>query len=329
MTLRVADFAEDFQISQNGTEYGLSQLADDDKEELVLELEELADEEAPDEEVVLLMDEDTISDLLPGANVPMMRKEEIEDAHEPDWENDRDATYFIVYLEDRVSKVPAHSGNTTVGCEKAISYFRRLDKELSDAVRGDEDNKIDEQAAESLRDTIYDSISRLEDAHDQLMGKYKKKAALRVGKKVVARIKDGTDIQYFISVGSLSGDETLLQVEVDEPTNKQVAQFVEGQKLQGDFQKEASAGVYLFEDPFLHSITRLLIQGHITHGKDMNEIYGELKTKYDFTPREELSIHELLYQKGFPLIKDFARVGEDKVRPQDNLGTTQSAEYYS
>lgn len=323
MTVKKADFQETFQMTPHGSDYDLNQLAEDNME---MELEE----SELDDEVVLVMDKEDLERMLPGSNIPMLDDDDDEEEEEPkDWENDGDHAYFIVYMKDRLNEVPSWSGSTTVGCEKAISYLRRLDKELSDAIRSDEDNKVDEQEAESLRDTIYDYISRLEDAHEKLMDKYKKKAQLCVGKKVVARIKDGKDIQYFMSVGTPDGEETLLQVQVVEPTDAQVQQFVEGEKLKGGLQKEAGAGIVLFEDPFLHSITRLLIQSHITHGRDMNEIYGELKVKYDFTPREELSIHELLHQKGFPLIKDLGRLGEDKVRPQDGLGVNHHTEYYS
>jgi hypothetical protein len=322
MTVKKADFQDTFQLSPHGSDYNLSQMADD---EVLLELEE----PNMDEEMVLVMDEDALARMLPGSNVPMMKDDQEEEELPKDWEHDKDHGYFIVYMQNKLDEVPSWSGTTTVGCEKAISYLRRLDKELSEAIRGDEDNKIDEQEAEGLRDTIYDYIARLEDAHDQLMGKYKKKAQLCVGKKVVARIKDGKDIQYFMSVATPDGEETLLKVEVVEPSDEQVAQFVEGEKLKGGLHKEAGAGIVLFEDPFLHSITRLLIQSHITHGRDMNEIYGELKGKYEFTPREELSIHELLHQKGFPLIKDLGRLGEDKVLPQEGLGVNHHTEYYS
>lgn len=280
------------------------------------------------EDTVVMIDEDDLGELLPGSSVTLETAEEA--GHEPDWLNDGDHTVFLVYLKDRLDHIPEHSGNTTVGCERAISYLRKLDKELSDAIRSDDDNKIDESEAEDIRDMIYDYISKLEEAHDKLMGKYKnKKASVRVGKKVVARINDGTDIQYFVSVANANGEEMLLPVSVEEPTDAQVAQFVQGEERSSDMQKSAGAGVYLFEDPFLHSITRLLIQSHITHGKNMEDVYANFKEKYSFTPREELSIHELLYQKGFPLTKDLGRLGEDSVKRQDGKGVEYSTEYFA
>lgn len=325
--MKTADFKEMFQINESESDYDMAQLADD-KDDDVLVLEEVMDDDMEDEEVVIMLDEGDMKDMLPGSHAPAPHEDE-EESVSRDWEHDGDHAYFVVYMKDRLDQIPEHSGTTTVGCEKAISYLRKLDKELSDAVRTDEDDKIDEQEAESIRDMIYDYINKLEDAHDKLMGKYKKKAGLKVGKKVVARIKDGQDIKYYIAVGSASGEETLLPVDVEEPSDKQVAQFVEGEQLKNNMKKAAGAGVYLFEDPFLHSITRLLIQGHITNGKDMREMYAELKNKYAFTPREELSIHELLYQKGFPLIKDLGRIGEDAVRPQEGRGFEHATEYFA
>lgn len=285
---------------------------------------ELDDE---DSSLEFVLDEEDTDNFLPGSSVYLEKSEdEKEESQERDWENDKDHSYFLVYMAKKLDEVPSWSGTTTVGCEKAISYLRKLDKELSDAIRSDEDNVIDEQEAEQIRDTIYKYVSNLEDAYDDLMKKYEKKAHVKLNKKVVARIKDGQDIQYFASVASSSGEETLLKVELVEPTDSQVQSFISGSD---GMNKSASAGVVLFEDPFLHSITRLLIQGHITNGKDLSEMYAELKEKYDFTPREELSIQELLYQKGFPLIKDLGRMGEDGVRPQDGLGFEHHTEYYS
>lgn len=298
--------------------HDLSQMAEDKESFEIME--------PSDDDMILVMEEEELERMLPGSDKPMTNDDEQEEKLK-DWEHDGDHAYFVIYMQEKLEDVPSWSGTTTVGCEKAISYLRKLDKELSEAIRSDEDNKIDEQEAESIRDTIYEYVARLEDAHEQLMSKYKKKAQLAVGKQVVARIKDGQDIQYFISVATADGEETLLKVSVLEPSDAQVAQFIEGEQF--SMNKKAGAGVGLFEDPFLHSVTRLLIQGHITHGRDISELYSELKEKYDFTPREELSIQELLQQKGFPLMKDLGRLGEDKVRPQEGLGVNHHTEYYS
>lgn len=253
----------------------------------------------------------------------------VEEPRETTWEDDSDHAKFLVYLHNKLSQIPPHSGQTTVGCEKAISYLKRLDREISKAIQGDEDSNIDEPAAEKLRDMIYDYIDQLEGAYEVLIDKKKKrkKASLKLGKKVVARFNDGNDLQYFVSVSS-GGEETLLPVELDEPTNEQVTAFLNAQKE--SLTKEAhSAKVTLVEDPFLHAITRILINSHVSHGRNIEDVYAGLRDKYKFTDREELSIQELLTQKGMMLTKDLARIGEKDVTPFDGKQIDVSTEYFS
>lgn len=270
--------------------------------------------------------EDGVPDLIPGSSVAIVELDDVDEDRELDWENDGDHSKFIEWFKEQlVQNLPKHSGQTTVGCERAIAALNRLNRELSKAIQTDVDGVIDEEEAEELRDQIYDWVDKLEEAKDKLVEKKRKKKAssVRVGKEVVARINDGQNIQYFIAVGS--GDqETLLEVKLAEPTDAQVQKFVEGEALS----KKAGAGITLVEDPFLHSIVRLLITSHITNGKDMEKVYASLKDKYSFTPREELSIHELLHQKGFPLIKDLGRLGEETVSKTDGAGIEHVDHYY-
>ncbi len=251
----------------------------------------------------------------------------VDELKERDWENDGDHAKFIAYIKTRLDNIPRHSGQTTVGCERAIAYLKRLDRELSRAIQSDDDNVIDEEEAERIRDTILDFVAKLEDAYDKLSARkserFKKKAEVRVGNTVVARINDGVDIKYYLSVDAGEGEE-FLPVKLAEPTDAQVQMFALGERE--DMVKSASSKIVLFEDPFLHSITRMLINSHVSAGKDIEEIYDRLKKKYNFTPREELSIQELLMEKGFPMQKDLGRIGED-ADPTDQKGVEYNAVY--
>lgn len=254
---------------------------------------------------------------LPGAQFKMTAPEEEE--RDTDWENDGDHCKFLSYMKNKLSNIPQHTGNTTVGCERAIMFLKRLDKEISKAIQSDEDNIIDEQEAEDLRDMIIDYIDKLEEAHSKLLSDKKpKRASVKIGKEVVARLNDGQNIQFYIPV--IKDDvEELLPVSVAEPTPEQVQLFVAGED-ESTITKEAySAKIVLFEDPFLHSITRVLINSSVSAGRNMEDVYQHLKKKYAFTPREELSIQELLLQKGVPIYKDFGRLGEP-ADPADGKG---------
>ena len=278
-----------------------------------------------------------IEDIVPGADlvVVMPDEEEVKESHDQerkrDWENDGDHGGFIEYVRHRLDNIPRHTGQTTVGCERAIAYLKRLDREISRAIQSDDDNVIDEEEAEKIRDTIMEFVSKLEDAYDKLSskknGKFKKKASVKVGNQVIARIHDGVDIRYYVTVDTGEGDE-LLPVALAEPTDEQVQIFALGETGEALIKEAGSAKIFLFEDPFLHAITRLLLNSHVSAGRDIEKVYAGLKDKYDFSPREELSIQELLLQKGFPMFKDLGRLGEDQdPTTQDGVdfGTTYHA----
>lgn len=264
---------------------------------------------------------EVIEDMVPGADVVIILpdEEEVEQAAEEkkelDWENDGHHGGFMQYVRKRLDNIPRHTGQTTVGCERAIAYLKRLDREISRAIQSDDDNVIDEEEAEKIRDTIMEFVSKLEAAYDKLSSKksdkFKKKASVKIGNEVVARINDGLDIKYYISVDAGDGEE-FLPVTLAEPSDDQVQIFALGERESGLVKEAGSAKVYLFEDPFLHAITRLLLNSHVSAGRDIEKVYAILKKKYNLNEREELSVQELLLQKGFPMFKDLGRLGEDQ-----------------
>lgn len=284
-------------------------------------VEVLEDTDFLDEAVEIL------EDMVPGADlvIVMPDDDDVEESNEKqrelDWENDGDHSHFIQHLRTKLDNIPKHTGQTTVGCERAIAYLKRLDREISRAIQSDDNNVIDEEEAEKIRDTIIEFVSKLEEAYDKLTskrsGKFKKKSSVKVGNQIIARINDGLDIKHYISVDDGDGDE-LLQVSLAEPTDEQVQVFALGDESDALVKEAGSAKIFLFEDPFLHAITRLLINSHVSAGRNIEVVYGDLKSKYAFTSREELSIQELLLQKGFPVFKDLGRIGED----QDHTGSS-------
>lgn len=277
--------------------------------------------------------EEVLEELMPGTDLTAEEinpPKEVEEERESDWEHDGDHRHFIVYMKNRLGGLPRHSGNTTVGCERAISYLKELDKEISKAIQSDKDNVIDEEEAENIRELIHDYVSKLENRHGELTSKrserYKKKASVKVAQEVVTRIKDGTDIQYYIEVDNGFDLPQMLPVSIAEPTEEQVQKFARGEQ---SLTKEAqTARIVLFEDPFLHAITRIPINSSVSAGRNIEDVYSNLKKKYAFTPREELSIQNLLVEKGMPIFKDFGRLGEP-ADPADGKGVEFSTTYYA
>ncbi len=271
-------------------------------------------------------DDDFFGDLMPKTIITI-EPEPDEPQRETTWEQDLDHTKFLGHVADKIKSMPQHSGTTTVGCEKLISYLRKLDRDISKAVQSDEKNVIDEVKAEKYRDVIHNYIGQLEEALEALTTKkrgkkVKKKSSLVIGKQIVSRIKDGTNAEYFISVADGEDDEQLFKVEIVEPSDDQITAFLSGEGIT----KEA-AHLATFVDPFLQSITRLLIRSHVTHGKNLRDVYQQLHEQYSFTDREQLSIHELLLQKGLPPLADLGRIQEGKINQLDGKGVDHSVSY--
>lgn len=252
-----------------------------------------------------------LPDMLPGAQQIYIKPKE--ESRETTWEDDSDHAKFLSYLVKKLKSIPPHSGQTTVGCEKAISYLRKLDSEISKAIRSDEKNVIDESKAEEIRDKIHGYIDQLEEAYEELMGtkgRRKKKASVAIGKEIIARARNGSQ-EYYIEV-ERDNELTLLPVTLaSAPITK------EAHKLHSTV------------DPFLDGITRLLMRAHITQGKNLHAVYSQLNDQYNFTPREELVINELLLQKGMNLNVDLGRINEKEHNLFDGKNIEFSTEYFA
>lgn len=334
MTVKVADLdIEDF---LGDSSMDIVEMPDDDMvvdEDDVLESD--LDELSPDITPVVI----NVPANIPGSMVaiPVDSVETDDDDNDEDedknrvrdWPNDGHHPHFITYVRDRLVNIPQHTGTTTVGCERAIAFLRKLDKEISRAIQSDEDNVIDDVEAEKLRDLIYDNISQLDRAHKTLSKtKYKKRADLVIGKKVFARINDGMDIQYFVSVADNEGSQ-MFQVELDEPTDEQVSNFIkiEAAATTGGLTKQAGQDFYITADPFLQAITRMIFEAHFTYGKNIDDVYDFFAKKYKFNDREHLSVQELLRIKGLDVNKDYARIGDQDRTPFDGKGINESTVY--
>ena len=286
----------------------------------VVDLGELQ-EHMPSLEDLVIHDHPTLPGLVPGVQLQVVEKEP---EKSKTWADDQHHADFVRHYNDRLNKLPAHSGTTTVGCERTMAYLKELLSDLSHAVRTDMKCELDEMEIEALRDRTSEMIDQLQEAHASLSEskskKKNKKAYVRVDKTVVARIGDGESISYYVKVAQ--GDqEELLQVKLAEPTDEQVQMFVNGEAQAGLTKEAGTAKVMLVEDPFLHAITRILINSHVSAGRNIEEVYAELKNKYKLDDREELSVQELLLQKGLPIYKDFGRTGEEGGNLFDQKGT--------
>lgn len=130
------------------------------------------------EEVVEIDDGESAPFRLPGSTtdyVDDQEEEVVEEVKETDWENDRDVGKFMDYISKQYpSGIPKHDGTSTLGCERAILYLENLNREISEALRQDVNDVLDEHMStlerkrvNMVRDiiTLKNHIKKLQKKH--------------------------------------------------------------------------------------------------------------------------------------------------------------------
>lgn len=114
---------------------------------------------------------------------------------------------FPEWLQDKMMNVPKHSGKDTVGLERAISYLKKVNTEISKAISNDVDGLLPVDQIESAREELLDGIDRLEDRLEKVhSAKYPKKGK---GKKKKADdesseiIKEAGSARFNVNVSLL------------------------------------------------------------------------------------------------------------------------------
>lgn len=87
-------------------------------------------------------------------------------------------------------------------------------------------------------------------------------------------------------------------------------------------------GMNVMITPLERAIVGILINGKVSGGKDMEELYAELKEKYDLSERDDLAIFQILNDMGYPTFRDRLRLhdSEDPTR-EEGLGEWQQQFY--
>lgn len=115
-----------------------------------------------------------------------------------------------------------------------------------------------------------------------------------------SKIEDGIDRLY----------ERLDKIK--KKTKKKKAEFVVDETLVKEAQKAAGVrGIYVMAPLFISCIARTLINGHISAGHDMEDMFKKLATKYKLNDREKMETIQLLSDMGFPVRLDRGLMGDD------------------
>lgn len=241
------------------------------------EIKELQDELVGDESEEVT-GEAPAGSFLPGATEPILDEaepEEEEEEVETNWVDDRDTSKFIDYLRDSFASIPQHSGNSISGCERALTYLNKLNREISEAVRKDDKNALDEvlDEVEEFRVKILKGMVALKNRIGELKKKFKEEGSQKIANETADLIKESLESEEGITKEAKSGK---LQVVIT---------------------------------PFERAVTGILINSVVSAGHPFEEVYDYLKKKFSLTEREELAILQIVMDMGFPVFKDRGTIG--------------------
>ncbi len=170
------------------------------------------------------------------------------------------------------------------------------------------------------------SLSEMERAYNQW---------LELDKNVSKALR--SDYESKLDVPSIDKQRALIQSNID-----QLQYLLNGVKNMkkrsksegGEMVKEANTpkhtGLQTIMSLFESAIVRSLINGVVSGGRNMEELFEIAKEKYDITDREELAIFQAITDLGYPTFKDRLRIGDkdQDVSDSENFGEWQS-QYYS
>jgi hypothetical protein len=178
------------------------------------------------------------------------------------WSAPKKSEEFLVWVKERLDKIPGHSGKDTAGIERAISYMEQLDKAISKAMRTDLDGDLDANKIEEVRSKIDQGLEGLKERlnwlNDQKVGKGKKKKKAEFSPEFVKN----------------------------------------AQKITG------AHGTYVTVPLLISGIARVCINGVVSAGHDLTDLYKRQVEKYKLNDREKSEVKWLLHDMGFPLRGD-------------------------
>lgn len=91
----------------------------------------------------------------------------------------------------------------------------------------------------------------------------------------------------------------------------QQVNFVTAEDIEQGISKTAGTPILnVYMTPFERAIVGTIINAKVSAGRNIEEVYAQLKAKYNFDPREELAIQQLIADHGYPVYKDRGLLNE-------------------
>lgn len=216
---------------------------------------------------------------------------ESEKEESDDWRVSKKPRHFLVFLINEINRLPKPSSilGNRSMMEKALGQYKKLDSYISQALHSDYDDEIDVEKVDKVRALLEEARDQVEDALEGLAQMIKQK------KKTRRRRADETH-----------EDEIVREAGVPH-----------------------FSGFQMLITPFQRAIAGALINGKISGGRDLEELWKNAKEKYKMNDREELEILQILADMGYPEFRDRLRLGDDNDPTRtENFGEWQS-QYYA
>jgi hypothetical protein len=237
---------------------------------------------------------------LPGSTMTVEDEPE-QDAKDTNWADDKDHSKFMPYFEGKFHTVPKHSGNTIPGCERAHSYCKDMQGELSKAMRSDLEGKIDEGWADEKYRQLNDHIERLE----------KQIKKLQTNTSTKNRVFASPEVRL-VAEGKCDRCEGDVPTWHDVENDRVVCLKCNAVVGSDGLEKIANTPVInVMITPFQRAFIATLINGACSGGKNIEELWEKMEKKYKLDDKERLGLIQLLADYGYPLILDRAKIDEN------------------
>lgn len=199
------------------------------------------------------------------------------------WEKHRAVSDFMRYINEAYpSKIPPHDGKTMVGAQRAARWLEKLGKEISEAVKKDVNNVLDDARLEEIRVLIMSDIIALNKHMRTFEKSFKDKLK-----------------------GSKASLDTGLMKYAEE------IEFSYNYEVEKGLKKTAMIPrIQLVVQPFERAIAGIIVNSVVSGGKPLEEVYDFLKDKYKLTDREELAVMQVVMDYGYPIFKDRGTIGD-------------------
>jgi hypothetical protein len=213
--------------------------------------------------------------------------------------------------------------------------MEKLDSEISKAMRMDLDSELDANKVEKIRSELDNGLSRLRERLDKVKdskksSKKRKKTAQELQpeiNKVLDRYSD-EDLQSWVADTTLPGEEWTAEKVIVQLANNGEEPGFEGLGLTKHAQKITGVqGVYVTVPLLISRIARVCINGTVSAGHDIEDLYKRQVDKYKLDDREQAEVRQLLWDMGYPMREDRGFFPDDDLEVYDTDNMDWAANY--